>query len=110
LLGSFLSSLSFTSCMDIKSLYIRNKTGHDIEIVYDDRFYLSKPDADRTLSKKTLKPDSLFFLGPDTSLTNIWPDFIQINSKNDTIVLKGRGAIKSCINDADKENCFITIK
>jgi hypothetical protein len=52
----------------------------------------------------------LFFLGPDTSLTNIWPDFIQINSKNDTIVLKGRAAIKTCINDADKENCFITIK
>jgi hypothetical protein len=96
--------------MDVKSLYIKNRTGNDIEIVYDDRFYLSKPDAERTLSKKMLKKDSMFLLAQITSLSNIWPDFIQINSKNDTIILKGRVAVQSCINDNDNEHCFITIK
>ena len=57
-----------------------------------------------------LKPDSIFFISPDSSIKNIFPDYIQINSLNDTIILIGRRAIKSMINETKDDKYFITIK
>src|SRR5205085_2805659 len=100
----------FTSCLKIKSVYIKNSTKADIEIIYDDRVYRSNLDSIRTLAKKTLKKDSTFFIGSDTSTSNIFPDYIQINSSSDTIILIGKRAIKSMINETNNDEFFITIR
>ena len=95
---------------DIKSLYVINSTNNDIEIIYDDRFYRSQLDTTMTLDTISLKPDSTFFIGVDTSISNIWPMFLVINNKTDSIILKGRHAIKTIINDQDNNNFYIRIK
>lgn len=100
----------FTSCIKIKSVYIKNDTKADIEVIYDDRVYRSQLDTIRTLTKQILKKDSTFFIGPDSSISNIFPDYIQINSSTDTIILIGRRAIKSMINETNNNECFITIR
>jgi hypothetical protein len=102
--------MTFSSCYDPKSLYIKNATKSDLEIIYDDRVYRSQLDTNRTLSTIRIKSDSTFFLGPASDLSNIWPDYIQINSNHDTIILIGRRAINSMINDNTGKTNFITIK
>jgi hypothetical protein len=100
----------FNSCIKIKSVYIKNDTKAEIEIIYDDRVYRSQLDTTRTLAKQILKQDSTFFIGPDSSISNIFPDYIQINSPTDTIILIGRKAIRSMINETNNNESFITIR
>lgn len=105
----FFSLFLIAACNNSKSFYIKNATKNDLKIIYDDRFYRSQIDTTRTLSERILKKDSLFFIGVDTCISNIWPDFLQINSKYDTIVLNGRRAIRSMINESSDDKLFITI-
>lgn len=98
-----------TSCQKTKSVYLKNKTQRDIEIIYDDRVYRSQSNSERTLAKKILESDSAFFIGPDSSTANIFPDYLQINQSHDTIILIGRRAIKSMINGESSDKYFITI-
>ena len=96
--------------MENKSVYIKNNSNRAVEIIYDDRFYRSQLDTTRTLTKLMLEKDSTFYIGADSSISSIWPDFIQINSSADTIILIGRGAIKSMINETNKNELHITIR
>ena len=101
--------LILESCTDIKSIYIKNSSKTTIEIIYDDRVYRSQLDTSLTLSKKTLSPDSIFFLGPGCDTSNIWPTFIQINLSHDTIKLTSRSQIKSMVNEKTISKCYITV-
>jgi hypothetical protein len=98
-----------TSCIKRKSVYLKNNTKADLEIIYDDRVYRSQLDTTRTLTKYILKRDSTFFIAPDSSISNIFPDYLQINLASDTILLIGRRAIKSMINEEGNGKCFIII-
>ena len=99
-----------SSCNEIKSVYLKNNTKADIEVIYDDRVYRSQLDTIRTLASKIIKQDSTFFIGPDSSISNIWPEYIQINSQTDTIILIGKSAIKSMINETTYNDYYITIR
>ncbi len=97
------------SCNKMKSVYLKNSTKADVEIIYDDRVYRSQLDTTRTLAKHILQRDSIFFIAPDSIISNIFPDYLQINLADDTIILIGRRAIKTMINEEGKDKHFITI-
>ena len=109
LFPTFLSICLIASCVKVKSVYLKNNTQVDVEIIYDDRVYRSQLDTSRTLTKQILQSDSIFFIAPDSSISNIFPDYLQINLANDTIILIGRKAIKSMINEDGRDKYFITI-
>ena len=98
-----------TSCRNDKSFYLKNKSHQNIEIIYDSRVYTSRLDTSLILGKKNLQPDSIFFLGPRTDISNIWPAYLQINSLKDTIILIGQKSIKSMINGETWNNQYILI-
>ena len=95
--------LSMMSCDNSFSYKIINKKNIPINISYDNRFYRSDLETKHpVISDTIIYPNGEFFIGISSSSImeagDIWPTFISIKSKEETITLNGKKSILNVLN------------